>query len=243
MAIGKLCLSNDMAIVNEARTVTGTGNTGDPGSKDGNRLTIKGISINLPYEQLKQKLSAKFGGIWEEGNDGKTKASRELFFDENIANWAISLGFTITPNGLDWVNFKNETAYEGNVYLSPKPDKYVLVRTGAGYETKKGMRERYIAGLNAKYPNAAIVHLDVNLKNPPKLGRNMKAYMIVLDDGIVLCILYDWTGSYFIEERNAYVSQEEEHADIYYFDRVVRAKVLARMQGVQDIINKRTEEI
>lgn len=36
---------------------------------DGMHVAIKGVSINLPYERLKQELAAKFGGIKESGKD------------------------------------------------------------------------------------------------------------------------------------------------------------------------------
>lgn len=36
---------------------------------DGMHVAIKGVSINLPYERLKQELAAKFGGIKKSGKD------------------------------------------------------------------------------------------------------------------------------------------------------------------------------
>lgn len=84
---------------------------------DAGNVTIKGVSINLPYEQLKQELAKKFGGIGRAVDD-----SREC---ENRSNRIVHekafryFDYALLSRKNTRIDFNECTAFDGRVSLFP----------------------------------------------------------------------------------------------------------------------------
>lgn len=66
---------------------------------DAGNVTIKGVSINLPYEQLKQELAKKFGGIKKESEEcpGHATETGNDDFDSNFNRFTKGVEFNDPP--------------------------------------------------------------------------------------------------------------------------------------------------
>ncbi len=100
------------------------------------KVAIKGISINLPYEQLKQELANKFGGI--RGTSDKVPATQTvskqpfIYFD-----------YDMLSSKTTYIYFNEQTAFGGSVDLYPSCVCITFYDITQGRKYEKELQKQY----------------------------------------------------------------------------------------------------
>ena len=80
------------------------------------KLAIRGVSINLPYEQLKQELAKKFGGIRQTDHEPIMMAGAYAFKHLDYYNGLIN---ALSSRKTTRIYFNEDTAFGGKITLFP----------------------------------------------------------------------------------------------------------------------------
>ena len=185
-------------------------------------VAIDGVSINLPYEQLKQELAKKFGGI----NEEKTNVS---FADISpFATFSTDerrkLFGCLNPIYKKMAVFNKG---DGMCLLQDNTAKYILIPVGADVSAVSN----YLGALQAKYKEAKIVPLpDIKEAHNASTSKketykNIKSFMMILDDGIIVCTKYEYISNWISDDCIMY------SGEIIYFDKSKRNEIVTRLKN------------
>jgi len=168
-------------------------------AQNSTKVTIKGISINLPREQLKQELAKKFGGI-RHTVDGHTECGivhRKAFL---YLDYAL-LSFKNTR-----ISFNEDTAFDGIVSLFPN-----CVRIDFRNETQF---LKYVAELQKQYGDPADNYQTEEVDGSIQEAQSCLVQTRIVSDGIIHTVLCAYKSSFSEKVDNGYY--------VWYFGQSMR---------------------
>ena len=168
-------------------------------AQNSTKVTIKGISINLPREQLKQELAKKFGGI-RHTVDGHTECGivhRKAF---RYLDYAL-LSFKNTC-----ISFNEDTAFDGIVSLFPN-----CVRIRFRNETQF---LKYVAELQKQYGDPADNYQTEEVDGSIQEAQSCLVQTRIVSDGIIHTVLCAYKSSFSEKVDNDYC--------VWYFGQSMR---------------------
>lgn len=170
-------------------------------SNGGKKVEIKGVSINLPFEQLVQELGNKFGGI--------ARAGKVSFINEGC----VSLGFVYLPDNFKWSSsrpyvFKEPTAFGGEICVFENG--CVRIAFLRGHDG--GDLSLYEKELQKKYGNGEKIESSDVIQGGPYKGQQSTDIGIIriLDDGLIIVE--------FTDAKHPHLSS----SCVFYFGKSVR---------------------
>ena len=166
---------------------------------DGKHVAIGGISINLPYEQLKQALAQKYGDASGSKLSLELKYASSIYHDSPVHSAYLCfkwrLYYMLESIGMEYgeeaeaTYFKEETAFGGEMSLCPKFG--VIVKVGALTMGKgeRGDAMRYENALSEKFGKP--VESREYRKEIDGVEIVEEIHLRVLDDGIIYSCIVD----------------------------------------------------
>ena len=190
-----------------------------------NGVAIDGVSINLPYEQLKQELAKKFGGIKEEETNELLEGT-STFFTEELCKL---FGCAVNPISQKIVRYNTR----GVTLWQENGTKYVVVSNAAGIPEGFMNVVNATRALQSKYNDAETVTLPYIAKassDPVITYNDIKSFMMILDDGIIVCSRCEMNFSAKAlslrrSPRTLYLGR------FVYFDKSKRDEIVTRLKN------------